>query len=155
MSDLETFVIDSELARDAIYAGIWNRLCHEIRGLKAEGRHLNEYIEYLAVARGDSTELLRYLEEDTGCLTTALRQLRSVEAAALGSAVDVNDVWRFMPVAWKSEAASEPRMWIYATSEPGRWIYTESETEEAELLAPDTIVRVRPERGATTRADWY
>lgn len=47
----ETFTIETEFVRDSVYAGIWNRLCCELRGNEV-GHHLHEYIENHAVRRG-------------------------------------------------------------------------------------------------------
>jgi hypothetical protein len=118
MSDtLETFEIDTELTRDAIYAGIWTRLCVEMRTPPEENR-LEQYIDRLAKGRGDPTELLGYLDTDIGWLTDARRRLRAVEGTPLGSEVALDDVRRFMPKAWHEE--------------PGQWIYTDTELREIE-----------------------
>lgn len=81
---METFEIDTELTRDAIYAGIWTRLCAELRGPE-EGHRLHEYIERLAVGRGDAAPLLGYLDEDINSLTEARRRLprRATDAVRL------------------------------------------------------------------------
>src|ERR1035437_3184196 len=100
----ETFIVDSDLQRDALYAGIWNRLCSEIRG-PGDGHQLTDYIEQHAVGRGDPATLFQYLD----------------------------DVARFMPVAWREGGPTGP----------GKWIYTNSETEEADLLAPEKVTQVR------------
>lgn len=128
----ETFIVDSDLQRDALYAGIWNRLCSEIRG-PGDGHQLTDYIEQHAVGRGDPATLFQYLDEDIGCLTDARRMLRDVEATAIGATVELHDVARFMPVAWREGGPTGP----------GKWIYTNSETEEADLLAPEKVTQVR------------
>jgi hypothetical protein len=127
MSELETFEIDTELTRDAIYPGIWTRLCVELRGHE-EGHRLSEYIERLAVGRGDAAPLLGYLDEDIKCLTEARRRLHVVQQAPFGSMVELDDVRRFMPKAWLEE--------------PGRWIYTDREISETEASG-DRVLTVR------------
>ena len=77
MSEIDVFVIDNELMRDAISAGIWNRLCTEIRG-NEDGHGVDQYIEQLAVGRGDSSKLLGYLDEDISFLSEARRRLEIV-----------------------------------------------------------------------------
>jgi hypothetical protein len=114
---LETFEIDTELTRDAIYAGIWTRLCVEMRS-PPEGNRLEHYIDRLSEGRGGPTELLGYLDTDIGWLTDARRRLRAVEGTSLGSKLELDDVRRFMPRAWLEE--------------PGRWIYTDTELREIE-----------------------
>ena len=69
----ETFTIETEFVRDSVYAGIWNRLCCELRGNEV-GHHLHEYIENHAVRRGDPATLFKYLDVDIACLTTAQAQ---------------------------------------------------------------------------------
>jgi hypothetical protein len=133
----ETFLVDSDLTRDAVYAGIWNRLCCEIRAANEEEQQLHKYIEHHAVGRDDPAPQFEHLDEGLGWLAVARGQLRAVERTPLGSTVELDDVERFMPIAWKENGPSGP----------GRWIYTESETEEADLLAPERVVRVRRRTG--------
>ena len=128
----DDFVIDDELIRDAISAGIWNRLCPEIRGHK-EGHGVDQYIQTHASGRGNPAKVLGYLDADIGLLADTQRQLKIVRNAPVGSPVELDDVERFVPISWIDD---DPEA-------PGRWIYTESETEEAELLVPDAVMRVR------------
>jgi hypothetical protein len=114
---VETFEIDSDLTRDAIYAGIWTRLCVEIRSPPEENR-LEQYVTRLSEGRGDPAEVLGYLETDLGWLAEARRRLTAVGATPLGSTVELDDVRRFMPTAWGDEA--------------GRWLYTDTEIEQVE-----------------------
>ena len=123
----ETFEVDTDLTRDAIYAGLWTRLCCELRG-PAEKARLDVYIERFAVRRGEPTELLGYLDEDVDALTRARRELRTVEATPLGSLVHLDDVQRYMPQAWHEEG--------------NRWIVTDGEIEEIEN-GGGHVVRVR------------
>jgi hypothetical protein len=39
-----------------------------------------------------------------------------------------------MPISWREEGGP---------TRPGRWIYTNSQTEEADLLAPERVVKIR------------
>jgi hypothetical protein len=137
MSEVETLLIDSEQTRDAIYAGIWSRLCHEMRG-HAEGHHLDEYIERFAARRGDPAKLLDYLDKDVGWLTEARRRVRAVEATPLGWTVALDDVRRFMPKAWKLDSD---------VSGPGEWLYSNHHVEEVERQNPGSVVRVHEQGG--------
>ena len=132
MSMSESFTLDSDLQRDAVIAAVWVKLCCELRA-GDEGETLPEYMDALTQKRGDNSRLLAYLMDDLDFVQTACDQLRAIEATSLGSTVVLDDVARFMPHA-------------YRDTDSGGWIYTASETEEAELLAPTEILRVR--RGA-------
>ena len=112
MSEREAFEIDTELTRDAIYAGIWTRLCNELRQREKEDM-LGEYIERFANERGDPAELLDALHHDTSALTEAQRRLLLVHQAALGSIVELDDVRRWMPTAWDKGA----NPWLWAPTE--------------------------------------
>jgi len=114
---VETFVIDTELTRDAISCGVWTRLCNEMRG-RADGYHLHEYIGQPIETRIDTTAVRGYLDEDIGYLTRARQMLAAVEETPLGSKVEVDDIHRFMPHAWHEEA--------------NRWLWTPDEISEAE-----------------------
>jgi hypothetical protein len=130
----EIYLIDSELKRDALYAVIWTRLCVDVRQGTDPEQNLDHYIERFSNERGDPAEVFRFLDEDIESLTTARRMLRAVEGTALGAEVQLEDVERFMPCAWRESGPTGP----------GVWIYTDSEAEEADLLAPEAVIRLRP-----------
>ena len=124
----ETFEIDTELTRDAIYAGIWTRLCSAMRGPSEDAR-LDAYIERFAVSRGQPTELselFKYLDEDIDSLTKARRELGAVEATPLGSLVHLDDVHRFMPKACHEKA--------------NRWLWTDGEVWDVESQGGEVVM---------------
>jgi len=129
MSDVETFKINSELTRDAVYSGIWTRVCAELADHEAD-RPWRPRVEPLAVTRGgDATALLGYIAEaDIDFLTDARRRFLAVEQTPLDSTVEVDDVWRFMPRAWDEDE--------------GRWLWAPSEITEAENLG-HRVMKVR------------
>ena len=78
--------------------------------------------------------LLRYLDEDVDSLNRARQMLKAVEATSLGSTVELDDVERFVPLAWK---------WDSDDAGPGGWLYAPSDVREAEDDRPDLVVRIR------------
>jgi hypothetical protein len=127
------FIIDTQLQRDALYAGIWTRLCCELRG-HADGHHLWEYIKDHAVTRGEpGPSLFDYLDQDIKHLLQGQADLRSVANTPLGDDVELDDVVRFMPVGWKEDGPTGP----------GRWVATDSEAKELDAAPDETVRRVR------------
>jgi hypothetical protein len=107
----ETFEIDTELTREAISAGIWSRVCNEIADTP-EDATWRLRVEPLAKRRGeDATAVLVALAAtDIDYLAGARRMCIAVAEAPLGSKVELDDIYRFMPKGWDS-AANE---WVYS-----------------------------------------
>ena len=129
MSEMETFEIDTELTRDAIYAGIWCHLCNAIRGGRDDGYRVHEYIDSFLEGRGDPlADLLTFLDEDISSLQDARRRITAVQETPLGAKVELDGVRRFMPKA--------------RAEKTGRWLYTDVEIRETKSTG-DQVLTVR------------
>ena len=111
MSEMETFEIDTELTRDAIYAGIWCHLCNAIRGGRDDGYRVHEYIDSFLEGRGDPlADLLTFLDEDISSLQDARRRITAVQDTPLGAKVKPG---RRSPLHAKGSVREDRPMAVY------------------------------------------